>query len=198
MDKESDLKLNAPVVFCDEGWALVREYDREGWTLEGATDAIFCFEKAIKSAPYMIDAIRGRASCLVKRCQIKLSENNLNEAAKDLESAVNDLKKLLEKNPEDPYAHLNQGLCLYLQGVLNGKNPKESITDDVIKEMENAISCYKIRGEFHFAHFNLAQLYVLSGDYSKAKEHLEKAVNSDSVSLNSKATKLLEGIKIWQ
>lgn len=212
MSKESDLRMNAPELFCTYGWGLVHKYNKYP-NLEHLNGAISCFEKAIKYASYMNSAIIGLAGCLVKRCQIKIcygmvSDEEYADAKKDLELAVNDLKKVLDKTYENPYAHLNFGLCLYLERVLNGKydarvlngNPhsKEAVSDEVISEIETAISLYKsmslTQDEFYVAHFDLAQLYMVNGDYPKAKKHLGQVANSSS-SLKPKAINLLASLK---
>jgi len=118
--------------------------------------------------PSYIDAHIGIANCKLKR-----------NDKDDLKEATVMLRHAIELDPNHPYAHLNLGRCLDLQGNLEG----------AISEMESAISLKK---DLYTAHHDAAMLYLRKKDYVKTKEHLEQATKSEFNQISKRAKELLE------
>lgn len=83
-----------------------------------------------------------------------------------LETAVSDLRRALEAEPESPSAHLNLGTALALSG-------------QKAEAMQHYREALRLKPAFPRAHYNLAVLLAESAAHDEAIEHLQRAIEVD-------------------
>ena len=96
----------------------------------------------------------------------------------DLDRAMADVEKKLQRRPDDP-------ILLYLQADILVQKGAEPGSPDFQKAMRSAQSAVKLRPELAPAHAVLAKLYLQAGSYPQAVTECHKALEIDPTDQSS-------------
>jgi cytochrome c-type biogenesis protein CcmH/NrfG/predicted RNA-binding Zn-ribbon protein involved in translation (DUF1610 family) len=170
------LALRTPPISSASGSrAPVGTVPLEAAAASGGVEQLASLEQAVRDSP-------GDAEALLKLA------NSLHDH-REWERAVQTYQRYLQKNPENPDARVDMGICYYELSQANPERGKEYFAE-AVDAMENAL---KRSPKYVPAAFNLGIIYLQRGELQTSNEWFRRVVAMDkNHPLAQRAERMLE------